>query len=108
MRVLPLMVAVAGIGLAAYVIYTGSDHEYATGSGDAEDAAQQAFGWGTKQRVSGAASQLAGNLKKGVGRITGDDDLVQEGVVDQAAGLAKDAAGNVAQTVGETIHELSR
>jgi uncharacterized protein YjbJ (UPF0337 family) len=108
MKMFPWMVAAAGLGLAAYVVFTRSAMEYATGPGETEDAAQTAFGWGTKQRAFGVGGQLSGRLKEGVGRITGNDHLVGEGVADQAAGLAKDAAGSVAQAVGQTIHELNR
>jgi uncharacterized protein YjbJ (UPF0337 family) len=108
MKLLPWMVAAAGLGFAAYVVFTRSAMEYATGPGDAEDAARTAFGWGTKQRAFGVGGQLSGRLKEGVGRITGNDHLAGEGVADQAAGLAKDAAGSVAQAVGRTIHELNR
>jgi uncharacterized protein YjbJ (UPF0337 family) len=108
MRVFPWIVAGAGIGFAAYVLFTRSDMEYATGPGDAEDAARMTFGWGTKQRASGVGGQMFGRLKEDVGRITGNDDLAGEGIADQAAGLAKDAAGSVAQAVGETIHDFNR
>jgi uncharacterized protein YjbJ (UPF0337 family) len=108
MKMFPWMVAAAGLGLAAYVVFTRSVMEHTTGAGDAEEAAGKAFGWGTKQRVSGAGGQLSGRLKEGVGRITGNDHLAGEGIADQAAGLAEDAAGSVAQAVGQTIHELNR
>jgi uncharacterized protein YjbJ (UPF0337 family) len=103
----PWMIAAAGLGFAAYVVFNRSAM-YASGPGDAEDAGRMAFGWGTKQRASGVGGQLSGRLKEGVGRITGNDNLAGEGIADQAAGLAKDAAGSVAQAVGQTIHELTR
>jgi uncharacterized protein YjbJ (UPF0337 family) len=108
MKMFPWMVAAAGLGFAAYVVFNRSAMEYATGPGDAEDAGRMAFGWGTKQRAFGVGGQLSGRLKEGVGRITGNDDLAGEGIADQAAGLAKDAAGSVAQAVGQTIHEFNR
>ena len=108
MKMFPWMVAAAGLGFAAYVVLSRSAMEYANGPGDAEDAARTAFGWGTKQRAFGVGGQLSGRLKEGVGRITGNEHLAGEGVADQAAGLAKDAAGSVAQAVGQTIHELNR
>jgi uncharacterized protein YjbJ (UPF0337 family) len=108
MRAFPWIVAVAGVGFAAYFVFTRCEVEYADGPGDAEDAARMASGWGTKQRLSGVGSQLSGRLKEGVGRITGNDSLAGEGVADRAAGVAKDAAGSVAQAVGQTIHEFNR
>ena len=108
MKMLPWMVAGAGLGFAAYVILTRSNFEYATGPGNAEDAARRVFGWGTRQRVSGAGGQLSGKLKEGAGRIIGNDNLAGEGIADQATGQVKDAAGSVAQAVGQTIHEFNR
>jgi uncharacterized protein YjbJ (UPF0337 family) len=107
MKMFPWMIAAAGLGFAAYVVFNRSAM-YATGPGDAEDVGRMAFGWGTKQRASGVGGQLSGRLKEGVGRITGNDNLAGEGIADQAAGLAKDAAGSVAQAVGQTIHEFNR
>jgi uncharacterized protein YjbJ (UPF0337 family) len=49
-----------------------------------------------------------GKFKEGVGRVTGDDQLTGEGVVDQLAGAVKDTAGQAAQALGTTIHELNR
>jgi uncharacterized protein YjbJ (UPF0337 family) len=108
MRLLPWIVATAGLGLAAYVVLTRSEMAYATERGGAGDPARTAFGWGTKQRASGIGGQIAGRWKQGVGRLTGNDDLAAEGVADEAVGAAKDAAGNVAQAVGETINEFNR
>ena len=85
MKLLPWIVAVAGIGFAGYILFTRSDMEYATGPSDADDAARKAFRWGTKQRASGVGGQMAGRLKEDVGRITGNDDLAGEGIADQAA-----------------------
>jgi uncharacterized protein YjbJ (UPF0337 family) len=48
-----------------------------------------------------------GRAREGLGRVLGDDDLVGEGVVDQAAGAVKDKVGNAAHAVGETIHDLN-
>jgi uncharacterized protein YjbJ (UPF0337 family) len=107
MKMFPWMIAAAGLGFAAYVVFNRSAM-YASGPGDAEDAGRMAFGWGTKQRASRVGGQLSGRLKEGVGRITGNDNLAGEGIADQAAGLAKDAAGSVAQAVGQTIHEFNR
>jgi uncharacterized protein YjbJ (UPF0337 family) len=108
MKMFPWMVAVAGLSVAAYVVLTRSAWEDTTGPADADGAARMAFGWGTKQRLSGVGSQLSGRLKESVGRLAGNDNLAGEGIANQAAGLAKDAAGTVAQAVGETIHDLNR
>ena len=94
-----------GVGLAAYLILTGP--EYATGSDTVEGAAQKAAGWGTKQRVQGAGAGLVGKVKEGLGNLTGNDDLAGRGQGDQIAGKVKDAAGQVAQAAGQTLHDLN-
>ena len=47
-------------------------------------------------------------MKEGFGRATGNPDLADEGVADQIAGSLKNAAGQVAEAAGQTIHELNR
>ena len=96
-----------GAAAAIIILYEpGIEHE--TGSGNLEDAANQAWRWGTKKRFAGTADRLAGRAKETVGRVTGDDDLAGEGVLDQAAGAVKDTAGRWGHAVGETIHDLNR
>jgi uncharacterized protein YjbJ (UPF0337 family) len=51
---------------------------------------------------------VGGAIKKGVGKLTGDDQMADEGAADRVAGQVKDAAGQVGHAVGETIHELNR
>jgi uncharacterized protein YjbJ (UPF0337 family) len=107
-KALPWIVAGIGIGFAAFYLLNTLPPQYATGRDELEDAAHKAARWGSKQRVTGAGRNLAGRVKEGFGRVTGDDDLAGEGVADQLAGGVKDAAGNVAQAVSGTIHELNR
>ena len=108
MKVLAWLMAGVGAGIAAYIILNQPGPRYATGDGDVEYGADRAALWGSKQRVYGAGTGLAGKVKEGIGRITGDDQLAVEGVVDQAAGAVKDTAGKVAQAVGQTVHDLNR
>ncbi len=108
MKALTWVMAGVGAGIAAYLILNQPGPRYATGDDDVEFGADRAALWGTKQRVSGAGTGLAGKVKEGVGRLTGDDELVAEGVVGQAAGAVKDTAGRVAQAVGQTVHDLNR
>ena len=79
-----------------------------TGSDDIEDAAGKTSLWGSKQRLKGAGGNLAGKVKEGLGRVTGDDQLAGEGVVDQAVGAVKDTAGAAAQAAGQAIHNLNQ
>lgn len=97
----------AGIGIAAYVVLKQSGSQYATGNDDVENAAGKTTLWGSKQRLAGKSGGLVGKLKEGVGRVTGDDQLAGEGVADQVVGAVKDAAGQAAHAVGETIHDLN-
>jgi len=108
MKALPWLIAGVGFGLAAYFVLNQPGPQYATGNDDIEDAAGRTTFWGSKQRAGGAGRGLVGKLKEGVGRIAGDDDLAGEGVADQVIGAVKDTAGQAAQAVGETIHDLNR
>ena len=108
MKALTWVMAGVGAGIAAYIILNQPGPRYATGDDDVEYGADRAALWGSKQRVYGAGRGLAGKVKEGVGRITGDDELAGEGVVDQAAGAVKDTAGRAAQAVGQTVHDLNR
>jgi uncharacterized protein YjbJ (UPF0337 family) len=108
MKSLPWILAAVGIGVAAYVVISTPGPEYATGNDSIEDAARSASRWGSKSRISGTGTNLAGKLKDGVGRITGNQDLADQGVVDQVAGSVKDAAGSLAQAAGQTLHDLNR
>ncbi len=65
-------------------------------------------GWGTKQRVTGSGGQLLGKVKEFAGNVTGDHQTATEGVLDQVAGNVKNAAGQAAQAVGETLHDLNK
>jgi uncharacterized protein YjbJ (UPF0337 family) len=108
MKNLPWFIAALGLGAVAYVIAKTPGPQYATGNDSIEDAARGASQWGSKARVRGAGGKFVGKVKQGVGRVTGDPDLQDEGVGQQIAGSLKDAAGKVAQAAGETIHELNR
>lgn len=108
MKALTWILAGVGAGIAAYLILNQPGPQFATGDDDVEYAADRAALWGSKQRVSGAGAGLAGKIKEGVGKVTGDDQLAAEGAVDQFAGAVKDTAGKAAQAVGQTVHELNR
>lgn len=106
---LPWVLAGVALGLAAYLIANPPESTaYATGSEDVEGAAAKTSGWGTKQRVKGAGGNLAGKLKEGLGNLTGDQQLADEGAGDQVVGGVKGAVGEVAQAAGQTLHDLNR
>lgn len=108
MKNLPWFLAALGLGITAYVIAKTPGPQYATGSDSVEGAARDTSQWGSKTRVRGAGGKFVGKLKEGVGRATGDPDLADEGVGDQIVGSLKNAAGQVAQAAGQTIHDLNR
>ena len=106
---LPWILAGVGIGLAIYVISNQPAPSYATGADpDVDNAADKANAWGAKQRVTGTGGSVVGKVKEGFGNVTGDDSTKAEGLVDQAVGTVKDAAGKAAGAVGETLHDANR
>lgn len=48
-----------------------------------------------KDRVEGSAKQVKGNLKEGVGEITGDAKLKSEGTADKLAGKVQNTVGGI-------------
>ncbi len=108
MKALTWVIAGVGAGIAAYIVLNQPGPQYATGDNDVEYAAGRATLWGSKQRISGIGGGLAGKLKEGIGRATGNEQLAGDGVTDQIAGAVKEAAGKAAQVAGQTIHDLNR
>jgi uncharacterized protein YjbJ (UPF0337 family) len=100
----------AGIGVGAiltYALFYEPTLQQEIGFDGMEDAANRAWRWGTKKRFSAGVDSLAGRVKEGIGRVTGDDDLAGEGIADQTSGALKDTAGKWGNVVGETIHDLN-
>ena len=108
MKTLPWIVAAAGTGVAAYFWMKQPRMQHATGSDSIEGAAGRTSLWGSKQRVKGAAGDLLGKVKQGLGRVTGNESLAGEGLVDRATGSVKDALGTTAQAAGKTLHDFNR
>ena len=52
-----------------------------------------------KNRIEGSGDQAKGNLKEGVGHLTGDEKLKAEGRADQAGGKVKNAVGGAVDAV---------
>lgn len=46
-------------------------------------------------RVKGSATNMGGKVKEGAGKVTGDDKLRSEGVVDQVKGKVQNAVGGI-------------
>ncbi len=89
----------ASLGVAAYVIFSSQ------GSTAGGDLSTQAGSWGTKQRVKGTGGVLGGKLEKGLGDLTGDPAVQGQGVLDQAVGQVKDAAGQAAHAVSDAVNQ---
>ena len=108
MKTIAWLAAGIGLGLAVYLIANAPGPEYATGSDNLEDAARRAAGWGTKQRATGLGGNVVGRVKEGLGNLTGNPDLADEGTADQVAGNVKEGVGKFAQAAGQTLHDLNR
>jgi uncharacterized protein YjbJ (UPF0337 family) len=108
MKALTWVITGVGAGIAAYIVLNQPGPRYATGNDDVEYAAGRTTLWGSKQRISGVGGGLAGKLKEGIGRATGNEQLAGDGVTDQLAGAVKETAGKAAQAAGQTIHDLNR
>ena len=56
--------------------------------------------------VKGKFDQLKGKVKQGVGNATGDADMHDEGVADEAAGEVREGVGTVKRKVGEAVERV--
>lgn len=50
-------------------------------------------------RVEGAAKNIGGKIKEGIGNVTGDEKLKAEGKADQLAGKVQNTVGGVKDAV---------
>ncbi|MBJ9977133.1 CsbD family protein [Pseudomonas sp. S75] len=50
---------------------------------------------GTKDKAKGLANEAAGNIKQGVGKVTGSDKLKAEGKAQELKGEAQQKVGKV-------------
>ena len=56
--------------------------------------------------IKGKFDQVKGKVKQGIGDATGDQDLQDEGVGDQASGEIQEGFGTVRRKVGEAVKDL--
>jgi uncharacterized protein YjbJ (UPF0337 family) len=56
-----------------------------------------------KDRVEGAAKNIGGKVKEGVGKVTGDEKLRREGQADQVKGRTQNAIGGLKDSVREKL-----
>jgi uncharacterized protein YjbJ (UPF0337 family) len=59
-----------------------------------------------RDELEGKAEQLKGKVKQGVGDLTDNDRLHDEGVADEAAGDVQEGYGKARRKVGEAIEDL--
>ena len=59
-----------------------------------------------RDEIESKAETLKGKVKQVAGDLTNNSDLHDEGVVDEAAGHARDAIGRGRRTVGEAIEHI--
>ena len=59
-----------------------------------------------KDELDGKADALKGRVKQGVGDLTDNDRLRDEGVADEAAGEVKEGIGKARRKVGDAIEDL--
>ena len=94
------------LGVAAYIVMNQPLSQPAPADG-IDRAADDMSAWGAKQNVFGTGGQLKGKVEQFAGNVTGDPDLGDKGVLDEATGAVKDAAGKAARAVGSTVRDLN-
>lgn len=60
-----------------------------------------------KQQIAGVGESLMGKVKEGLGDVLGNDGLAAEGMVNQAEGSVRNAAGAVAARINDAVHEAT-
>jgi uncharacterized protein YjbJ (UPF0337 family) len=50
-------------------------------------------------RIEGGAKKIKGNIKEGVGKLTGDSKLETEGKADQVEGRVQNTVGGIKDTL---------
>ena len=56
-------------------------------------------------RIEGAAKNIGGKIKEGVGKAVGDEKLRREGQVDQVKGRAENAIGGIKDEAREELRK---
>jgi uncharacterized protein YjbJ (UPF0337 family) len=59
-----------------------------------------------RDELDGKTDQLKGKIKQGVGDLTDNERLHDEGVADEAAGNVQEGYGKAKRKVGEAISDL--
>ena len=64
--------------------------------------------WGLKQRVAGAGGGVLGKVTEFAGNVTGDRETSAQGIAQQATGTLRNAAGQAAEALSNTLHDLHK
>jgi uncharacterized protein YjbJ (UPF0337 family) len=60
-----------------------------------------------RDELDGKAEQFKGKVKQGVGDLTDNDRLHDEGAVDEAAGKVQEGYGRARRKVGEALDDIA-
>jgi uncharacterized protein YjbJ (UPF0337 family) len=52
-------------------------------------------------RIEGAAKNMGGKIKEGIGNVTGDEKLKAEGKADQVAGKVQNTIGGIKDSLND-------
>lgn len=63
---------------------------------------------GTGDKIRGTVEEKKGEVKQGVGDLTGDDRLKGEGMLDEAKGKAQQILGDIKDKVEDIGDDLER
>lgn len=63
---------------------------------------------GTGDKIRGTLEETKGEVKQGVGDLTGDDRLKGEGVLDEAKGKAQNILGDIKDKVEDVKEDIDR
>jgi len=55
-------------------------------------------------RIEGAAKNMGGKMKEGLGKLTGDEKMKAEGRADQVEGKVQNAVGGVKDSLRDNRH----
>ncbi|AIS19748.1 CsbD family protein [Pseudomonas rhizosphaerae] len=58
---------------------------------------------GTTDKIKGMANEAVGNVKQGVGKATGNEELQVKGAVQEKKGEAQQVEGDVKNAVKDTV-----
>ena len=97
----------ATLAVAVYVVMSQQLGVAAPVDG-VDEAGNNVGAWGTKQRAFGLGGQAKGKVEQFASNVTGDSDMANQGVWDEAKCAFKYAVCKAAQAVGSTIHELNK